>query len=304
MSGPDAAETPLKVVVSGASGLIGSALVPLLRSRGHEVVTLVRRAPKNPSEIPWDPASGSLDPKLLTGVTAAVNLSGAGVSDRRWTPSYRKLILDSRVSCTNVLASGLAELGGVQSLVSASGIDYYQASDQPTLEDSAAGQGFLADVCRQWEAAADPARAAGVSVSHLRTGLVLARKGGVLSRLGPLISAGLGGPLGGGHQWWSWITLPDQVAAIALLLEKSVSGPVNLVSPNPIRQAEFIRVLAQAARRPAFIPAPGFALRLALGEFAESILASRRIIPGALTELGFEYQHPQLAQAAAWLHEH
>lgn len=291
----------MKIAVTGGSGFIGTALVPHLRQRGHTVLTLVRRPPTTTDEVQWDPASGLLDAGSLTGVEAAVHLSGAGVGDARWTASYRRTILDSRVDSTALIARTLADLGGVYSLAVASGIDFYQASPEPTGEDGPAGRGFLADVCRAWEGAADPARSAGIAVSHLRTGLVLAPTGGVFGKLARLVKLGLGGPLGSGQQWWSWIALPDQVAAITLLLERSVSGPVNFVSPEPVRQADFMRALGRAAGRPAVLPAPALALKLALGDFAETILADRRIIPTKLVEHGFSFEYPKLDSVADWL---
>jgi uncharacterized protein len=291
----------MRVLVSGASGLIGSALVPHLRTRGHHVLTLVRREPRTADEVSWDPAAGRLDVGALAGIEGAVHLSGAGVADHRWTETYRRTILDSRVTTTALLASALAALDPApRALVCASGVDYYLPSAEPVTEAAPAGTDFLAGVCRAWEDAASPARHAGICVSHLRTGLVLARRGGVMGRLGPLTRLGLAGPLGSGRQWWSWITLPDQVAAVTLLLEDAIHGPVNLTSPEPVPQADLIRALARAANRPALLPAPAFAVRLALGGFAETVLADRRIRPARLTDLGFAFQHPDIGSAAAW----
>ncbi len=291
----------MKVLVSGASGLIGSALVPHLRGRGHDVLTLVRRQPRSAGEISWDPAAGRLDVDALDGVDGAVHLSGAGVADHRWTDAYRRTILDSRVTSTALLARTLAALDPVpRSLVCASGVDYYRPSAEPVTEDSPGGTDFLSDVCRAWEAAAAPARAAGTAVSHLRTGLVLARSGGVMGRLGLLARLGLAGPLGSGRQWWSWITLPDQVAGATLLLEEAVDGPVNLTSPQPVHQVDLIRAIARAANRPAVLPAPAFAVRLALGEFAGTVLADRRVLPARLIDLGLAFEHPDVESAAGW----
>jgi uncharacterized protein len=292
----------MRVVVSGASGLIGSALVPHLRGRGHDVRVLVRREPRSADEVRWDPATRVLDPGALGGVDGVVHLSGAGVADRRWTADYRRTILRSRVDSTDLLARTLAGLDQPpRALVCASGVDYYRAGPEPVIETSPSGDSFLAEVCRAWEGAADPAREAGIAVTHLRTGIVLAQRGGAMGQLGRLVRLGLGGPLGSGRQWWSWITLPDHVAATTLLLERAVDGPVNLTSPQPTRQAEVARALAHAVRRPALLPAPALALRLALGEFAETILADRRVLPDRLTELGMEYAHPDLASAAGWV---
>lgn len=291
----------MKVVVSGASGLVGSALVPHLRSQGHEVVTLVRREPRASHEVRWDPSSGRLDPAALTGTQAAVHLSGAGVGDHRWTEKYKRTILRSRVDSTDLLARTLASLDPVPHvLVSSSGVDYYPDSPEEFTEDGERGSGFLADVTRAWEAAADPARAAGIAVSHTRTGLVLSRHGGVLSRLRPLIRLGLAGPIGPGRQWWSWITLPDHVRALTRLLDGDLPGPVNHTSPQPLPQGELMRALARAAHRPAVLPAPTAALRVAVGQFTESIVASHRVLPKRLLEAGFTFEHPDVESAARW----
>ncbi|MGL5830274.1 MAG: DUF1731 domain-containing protein, partial [Angustibacter sp.] len=191
-------------------------------------------------------------------------------------------------------------IGGVKSLISASGMDYYAPSDRPTSEDGAAGSSFLARVTRDWEEAAAPAVQAGIPVAFLRTGMVLAPQGGVVAKIGPLVRRGLGGPLGSGSQWWSWIALPDHLAATTLLLGHGVSGPVNLVGPQPARQREVLESLAAAVGKSARLPAPAFALKLALGDFAESILADRRIIPTRLQELGFTFAYPDLPAVSAW----
>lgn len=303
----------MKVLVSGASGLVGACLVPHLRARGHQVVTLVRRAPTSAAEVSWDPAAGVLDPAALSGVEAAVHLSGAGVGDHRWTPSYRQEILRSRVDSTRLLARSLAHLDPLpQALVSSSGVDYYPDSAEPMTEDSPGGSGFLADVCRAWEAAADPARDAGIRVAVTRTSLVLGRRGGIIGRLLPLVRMGLAGPLGSGRQWWSWIALPDHVRALTLLVEGppagngatgrgAISGPVNLASPSPVRQLDFVRALAHEVHRPALLPAPTAALRLALGQFAGTVVANRRIVPQRLLDAGFVYEYPDLTSAARWV---
>ncbi|MGL5858082.1 MAG: TIGR01777 family oxidoreductase [Angustibacter sp.] len=296
----------MRIVVSGASGLIGSALVPHLRERGHEVVTLVRRTPTSAREVFWDPAAGRLDPSALAGVEAAVHLSGAGVADHRWTAAYRQAIVRSRVDSTVLLARTLGTLEPLpRALVCASGQDYYRPSTAPVTEQSPAGEGFLADVCRAWEASSEPAESAGITTAHLRTSLVLSRRGGVMGRVGPLTRIGLGGPLGSGRQWWSWITLPDHVAATTLVVEHAAAGglggPINLTSPAPAPQKDIMAALAAAARRPSILPVPGFALRAALGEFADTILADRRLLPARLDELGFSFVHSDLESAARWV---
>ncbi len=290
----------MKIVISGASGLIGSALVPHLRHRGHTVRTLVRREPRTPDEIRWDPAAGLLNPEDLTGTEAVVHLCGAPVAGHRWTAEYREEIRNSRVQSTALLAQTVAKIGGVRSFLSASGMDYYAPSDQPTTEDAPAGSAFLARVTQEWEAATAPAQEVGIPVAFLRTGMVLAPQGGVVAKIAPLVRRGLGGPLGSGQQWWSWITLPDHIAATTLLLGHAANGPVNLVGPQPSRQRDVLQALATAVGKPAKIPAPSFALKLALGDFAEVILADRRVIPARLQELGFTFAHPDLASASAW----
>jgi uncharacterized protein (TIGR01777 family) len=282
----------MRIVVSGASGLIGTALIAHLRSAGHDVRTLVRRPPGSPAEIRWDPAAVSLDPDALTGVQAAINLSGAGIGDRRWTEKYRRLVVDSRTGSTTLLASTLAKLDPLPDvLLSGSAIGYYgDCGDEQITESSPAGTGFLANVCVQWEASTAAAASAGIRVCHLRTGLVLSRGGGLLGKLLPLYRLGLGGPLGSGRQWQSWITLDDEVAAIAFLLTAQIAGPVNLTAPGPVRQRDLARALGRAVRRPALLPAPAPALRIAVGGFAdEGILASQRALPTVLTDAGFAF---------------
>ncbi|HET7475811.1 MAG TPA: TIGR01777 family oxidoreductase [Dermatophilaceae bacterium] len=299
---------PKRVAITGASGFIGSALSTHLRGRGDEVLHLVRRpagSQRNPREVSWDPAAGTLDPADLAGVDALVHLAGAGVADHRWTPSYKQQIFASRVDGTTTVASALAQLGDPRAaLVVASGIDVYGADrgEEPLTEQSEPGEGFLADVVRAWEAAAGPARAAGLRVAHARTGLVLGPGGGSLARMLPLARLGLGGPLGSGRQWWSWITLQDTVRAYAHLVDHSgVAGPVNLVSPAPARQRDLAKALGAALHRPAVLPAPAAALRLYLGEFASAVLGSKNISPTVLTGSGFAWEHPDLQTAVRWV---
>jgi len=282
----------MRIVVSGASGLIGTALVAHLRADGHDVLTLVRRPPSSPTEVRWEPADGLLDPGSLAGVEAAVNLSGAGIGDRRWNESYRRLVVDSRTSSTTLLATCLAKLDPRPAvLLSGSAIGYYGDRDDETITEATPnGTGFLADLCDRWESATAAAQDAGIRVCHARTGLVLSRRGGLLGRLLPLYRLGLGGPLGSGRQWQSWITLEDEVGAIAFLLTGEVSGPVNLTAPHPVRQRDLARAIGRAVHRPARLPAPAPALRLAVGGFAdEGILASQRALPTVLNDAGYEY---------------
>jgi uncharacterized protein len=295
---------PQRVAISGASGLIGSALSAFLRARGDDVVHLVRRGPRTSSEIPWDPRSRTLDPGGLSGLTAVVHLAGAGVGDHRWTPAYKHQILASRVDGTATIAKALADLGEPIALVSGSAVGVYGDRGEEILtEDSEAGQGFLADVVCAWEAATMPAQDAGLRVVHARTGLVLAPAGGAMARVLPLARFGLAGPLGSGRQWWSWITLHDELRALAHLIDQNLSGPVNLVSTQPLRQAEVMKTLGAVLGRPALLPAPALALKAIMGEFAGDILASQRVLPGVLTASGFTLDHDTIESALRWLVE-
>ena len=292
----------MKVAVTGASGLIGSALVPHLRARGDEVLTLVRRAPHAPGEVRWDPDAGDVDLAGLAGTDAVIHLSGAGVGDQRWTEEYKQLILTSRVNSTRTIATAMAALDPLPSvLVSGSAMGIYgDRGDEQLTERSAPGEGYFPDVVTAWEAAADPAREAGIRVASTRTSLVMSRTGGAFGRLVPLVRLGLGGPLGSGRQWWSWLTLHDDVRARAFLLDNDVSGPVNLSSPQPLPQRDIAAALGRAAHRPAVLPVPAFVLRAVIGEFASDILASARMLPTVLTDAGFTFEHPDIESAARW----
>ena len=295
----------VKVAVSGATGLIGSALSATLRQGGHSVSRLVRAAgpPAGADDIPYDPGLRQLDPAALTDVDAVVHLAGAGIGDRRWTPAYQQTLLDSRLNGTTTVSQALAAAEPrPRVLLSASAIGWYgDTGDVNVDERTPVGSGFLADLCRQWEAATAPAEGAGVRVVHLRTGLVCSPTGGLLGKLLLLYSAGLGGRLGSGRQYWSWISLADEVAAIEHLLVTQVSGPVNLTGPEPVQQAEFARTLGAVLHRPAVLPAPAFALRLALGGFAdEGVLAGQRVRPHALEQSGFRFRHQTVEQALRW----
>lgn len=294
------------VAVTGSSGLIGSALLPALRADGHEVVRIVRRPPRDGAEVRWDPAAGELDPSSLLGVEAVVNLAGAGIGDHRWTTEYKQTLRASRIDGTRLLAETLATLAPrPHVLLSGSAIGWYgpaAGSAETTLDESAAsGDGFLAGLARDWEAATAPAEAAGVRVAHLRTGIVLSTRGGMLARLLPIFRLGAGGRLGTGRQWLSWIGLTDTVAALRFLLDADgARGPVNLVSPQPVTNAEFTATLGLVLHRPTLARVPRAALRLALGEFTdEGIFASQRLAPTALLEAGFRFTHPDLASALA-----
>lgn len=294
--------SPLTVAVSGSTGLIGSALVARLRADGHSVVPMVRR-PAREGEIHYDPHSGSLDPENLIGLDAVVHLAGAGIGDRRWTNAYRREILESRTLSTSLIARSMAEVvnrGGPRTLLSGSAIGIYGATDDEELtERSAAGTGFLADVCREWEAATAAAEDAGVRVAHLRTGIVLSPAGGALKKLLPLFRLGLGGRMGSGRQWQSWISIDDQVGAIVFLLTADISGPVNLTAPSPVTNAEFTTALASALSRPAIVPIPSFGPRLLLGrDLADALLfTGQRVLPTRLTDAGFAFEHGTLSEA-------
>lgn len=287
----------MRVVVAGSSGLIGTALVPALRQAGHEVVRLVRRRPAAPDERGWDPPAGRLDDAALDGADAVVNLCGVSVGGKRWSGEYKQAIRNSRIEPTDVLARAVAERG-VPTMVNASGIGYYgDTGDTQVDESSPLGAGFLAEVCRDWEAATVPA--AGARVVMLRSALVMSRRGGFLGRLRPVFSMLLGGRLGSGRQYLPWISIDDEVDAIKFLVEDDrVRGPVNLIGPQQVTNAEFTKELSQVMGRPAPWVVPGFALRLILGEFAEEgALTGQRAVPRVLQEHGFRFSHPTLRSA-------
>lgn len=292
----------MRVVLAGASGLIGTALAALLRERGHEVKTLVRGGSAHGPDVDtWDPSRGLVDPDFLADADAVVCLSGVGVGDHRWTDSYKQQILSSRVDTVGTIARSLAEYGGPRVLVCASAVGYYgDTGDRLIEEDAPAGSSFLAGVCVQWEHAADPAREAGVRVAHLRTGLVLSSEGGLLRQLKPLVQLGVAGRLGSGKQYMPWISLRDEVRAIEFVLTHDLSGPVNLTAPAPVTNAEFIRTLGRQLHRPTVLPAPAFPLRIVLGEFAGEVLGGQRAVPAALTRAGFEFEHESLDAALRW----
>ena len=284
-----------RIAVTGASGLIGSALVGYLKSEGHTVQRLVRRATVAPDEIRWDPKTGYVDIEALRGVDAVIHLAGVGVGDKRWTKRYRSEILNSRLLGTTAIANAVAEVKP-QVFISASAIGWYgDSGNRAVIESDSVGNDFLAAVCREWEGAAD--LAGDIRTVKLRTGLVLDPTGGALGRMLPLFRFGLGGKLGSGKQWWSWITLHDVVRAIVFCLEKKISGPVNLTSPNPVTNQEFTSALARAMKRPALFPAPAIALKIALGGFSSEVLGSKKVMPSALTEAGFKWDYPHISPA-------
>lgn len=289
----------MKVAITGSSGLIGSALVEGLRTDGHSVRRLVRRNPAGADEARWSP--GISDPGAVDGMDAVVHLAGAGVGDCRWSASWQAEVLSSRVDGTTGIARSIAACERPPPvLLSASGIGWYgDTADREVDESAPSGDGFLADVVRRWEAATEPAADAGVRVCTLRTGIVLSPSGGALGRVRWLFRLGVGGRLGSGRQWMSWITLADQVAAIRFLLTAGLSGPVNLTTAA-VTNADYTRAVARAVRRPAVLPVPGFALRAALGGFAdEGVLTGQRVRPAALRQAGFRWSQHDLDDALA-----
>ncbi|WP_199740508.1 TIGR01777 family oxidoreductase [Saccharopolyspora rhizosphaerae] len=290
----------MRVVVAGSSGLIGTSLVAGLRRAGHDVVRLVRRLPAAADERGWDPGTGELDADALEGADAVINLSGPGIGDQRWTPERKRHLLQARVRATEVIAKAVAE-SGVPVLANASAVGYYgDTGSHPVTETSPPGADFLAGLCRRWEAATAPAVAAGARVVLLRSGLVIAPSGGLLGKLEPLFTFGLGGRLGAGKQYMPWISLEDEVAALRFAVETpDISGPVNLTGPAPVTNAEFTRALGEALGRPAPWIVPGFALRLIMGELADTALTGQRAMPTVLEAHGFSFQHPTLGAALA-----
>ncbi|WP_320775437.1 TIGR01777 family oxidoreductase [Streptomyces sp. CRN 30] len=288
---------PSRIAVAGASGLIGSALVRSLTTDGIEVVRLVRRPPRGPGEVRWDPGSGRVDAAGLAGCDAVVNLAGAGVGDRRWTAAYKARIRDSRVQGTTALARTIAAMDRPPAVfVNGSAIGFYGGTGESAVDESApAGEGFLPGVCVEWEAAAAPAREAGVRTVFPRTGLVVARGGGAWGKLFPLFKAGLGGRLGDGRQYWSFVALHDEVAAIRHLLRREdLSGPFNLTAPQPRTNAEITAAMGRVLHRPTPFPVPAAVLRTVLGEMSGDILGSARVLPTRLQESGFRFAFPEI----------
>lgn len=296
------ARTRLTVAISGSGGLIGSALVHALSTDGHVVKHLVRRAARDETEIGWNPQHGQIDTRSLDGVDAVVNLAGEKL-DQRWTDEVKREIRDSRVKGTTLIARAMASLDPKpRVLVSGSAIGIYgDRGDEVVDESSALGDGFLADVCKEWEAATQPAEAAGIRVVHSRTGIVLAKQSGALPRMATPFRFGVGGRLGSGRQWMSWIAIQDMIGALMhALLNESMRGAMNAVAPNPVRNDAMTEALSHELHRPALLPVPRTALKLVLGEMAEeAVLASQRVAPKALLAARYTFKLPTVEQALA-----
>ncbi|BCS31362.1 hypothetical protein TBR22_A05620 [Luteitalea sp. TBR-22] len=290
----------MRIAITGATGLVGSALVPFLQGGGHDVVRLVRGTPRQ-GEHQWSPERGLVDPDRLGAVDAVIHLAGENVAGGRWTPAFKAKIRDSRVGPTQALARSLAALPvKPRVFISASAIGYYgNRGTEDLTEQSAPGQGFLADVCQEWEAAADPARAAGIRVVHPRFGIILDARGGALGKMRLPFSLGVGGRLASGEQYYSWVGMEDVLGSILFALtHDTIVGPMNVTSPHPVTNAEFTRTLGRVLHRPTIFPVPGFVLTTLFGEMAEAeLLSSKRVLPAALTTAGYVFSHPRLEDA-------
>lgn len=290
----------MKLVITGSSGLIGSALVREAEKNQIEVVKLVRKAPKDKSEVQWDPNRAILDLDAIEKSTAIVHLAGAGVGDRRWTKKYKKEILNSRVKTTETLANAIVNLRNPPSVfVSGSAMGYYgDTGDLAVDENASLGEGFLSDVVFNWEYAAQRVRNNNIRVVHPRTGLVMSKRGGLLRKVLPLFRLGLGGKLGNGKQYWSYISLEDEIGAIFKLIDDvRLTGGVNLTNPNPVTNLEFTKALSSVVNKPAFFHVPAIALKIALGEFSVEALGSSRVLPSKLKAAGFKFNQPDILSA-------
>jgi uncharacterized protein (TIGR01777 family) len=290
----------MRLAISGSTGLIGSAVVAAAAEAGHEVRALVRRPAADPSEISWDAAAGSVDLDALAGVDAVIHLAGENIG-ARWTEARRRSVLASRVEGTRTIAEAIAQLDPRPALVCASAIGYYgDRVDEILTEESSRGSGFLADVVEAWEQAAQPARAAGARVVHLRNGIVLASEGGALAKLLTPFRLGLGGRVGAGSQWWSWIGLADTAAAYLHAATHALEGVVNVTAPTPVTNAQLVKALGRALHRPTVLPLPGFAVRAAFGQMGqEMLLEGQRVLPARLLDEGFAFAHPTVDEALA-----
>ncbi|MEV0901565.1 TIGR01777 family oxidoreductase [Actinoplanes sp. NPDC049802] len=294
----------MRIVMAGASGFLGTRLAERLRQSGHDIVRLVRRPSERPDEASWDPSQGQLDQAVLSGADAVINLSGANVGDHRWTERYKRVLRSSRIDTTDTLARMIGRLSPDERprvLLQASGVGWYgDTGDQAVTEEATAGNTFLADLCRVWEAAARPAEDAGIRVVLMRTAPTIDADGSLLKPLLLPFKLGAGARIGGGRQWMAWIALPDWLAAAEFLLDREdLSGPVNLVSPRPVTNAEFTRELARLLRRPALFSVPGPVLDLAIGELAGEAQRSQRVLPGVLSQAGFAWAYPGMDAALA-----
>ena len=289
----------MRIAVTGASGLIGSALVPVLRADGHDVVRLVRRPGTAPDEVAWDPRAGTVDLDRLAGTEAVIHLAGAGVGDRRWTETYKAEIRSSRVLGTGTIATAMTRLDAAPRVfVCGSAIGYYgDTGDRAVDETAPRGAGFLASVVEEWEAAAAPAVAAGIRTAFARTGLVVSRHGGAWGRLFPIFKAGAGGRIGSGRQFWSFVSMRDEVAAIRHLLSADIAGPVNITAPTPVTNAAVTEAMGRVLGRPTLLPVPAFALKVALGEFSSDVLGSQRVLPAVLERSGFTWSDATIDDA-------
>ena len=290
--------TQRRIAVAGSSGLVGSRLVRHLEANGDHVIRLVRERPVGPGAVFWDPAKEELDAAALDGVDAVVNLAGVSIAGKRWSASRKQQILQSRIDSTSLLSRTMASMSSKPGVfVSTSAVGYYGTAGVTILTETAPqGEGFLAGVCEQWEAAAEPARQAGIRVVHPRFGIVMAGDGGMLPPIARLFRFGLGGRIGNGKQFLSWVDLDDLVAMIDFLIDaNTIEGPVNAVAPQNVTNEEFTRTLGTILHRPKFLPAPAFAIQLLMGEMGEElVLASQRAVPDRLQDAGFAYRHPSL----------
>jgi uncharacterized protein (TIGR01777 family) len=293
----------MQILIAGASGFLGQRLTPHLRAAGHQVTPLVRRRPR-PGEVRWDPTAGVLDATVVAAADAVINLAGAGVGDKRWTSQYKKVLVDSRVDTTRTLARAIAAAPRKpQVLLNSSAVGFYgDTGDRAVDETSPAGEGFLADLCKVWEAATRPAEDAGTRVALLRTGFPLDPTGGLLKPIYLQFKLFAGGRMGSGRQYLPWISVPDWLGAVEFLLERAsqgnaIAGPVNLTGPEPVTNADFSAALARVLHRPNLFPVPGFALRAALGGFGGEALASQRVMPGVLVREGFPFAHRTAEEA-------
>ncbi len=291
----------MRILISGASGLIGKALVSHLTDQGHEILQLVRRPAKSSGEVSWNPKLHELDISKLGIIDAVINLSGAGVGDRRWTKSYKSEILNSRVDSTATLVTAIHSMPvKPKVLLNASAIGFYGDRGATEVDEySSKGTGFLSDVVQAWESATESLNGSGVRVALMRTGLVFTHRGGALTKLLPIFKLGLGGKIAGGKQYWSYISIEDEIRAIDYLLHNEISGPVNLTTPNPATNEEVTRALGKALNRPTLIPVPGFALKIVLGEFSSEITGGVNVLPTVLHNAGFKWQHPTIDEVVS-----